>query len=201
MTKTEFLSALRTGLSGLPEPDIRASLDYYSEIIDDRIEDGMTEAEAVAALGSPSEVAAQILLDAPLTKVVRARVKPSRALRAWEIVLLVLGSPLWLSLLVAMGSIVLAVYITTWSVLVAFFATALALALTGLGGIALAVVGLCRGNAISAVALLGTGLLLAGLAIFAFLGTVALTRAALRLCRLIPRAIKSCFINKGDKNQ
>ena len=43
MNKQEFLLALRGALSDLPEADIKASLDYYAEIIDDQMEEGITE--------------------------------------------------------------------------------------------------------------------------------------------------------------
>ena len=61
MTKTEFLSALRDGLRALPEADAARSLEYYHEMIDDRMDDGMTEEEAVAAVGDPGDVAGEIL--------------------------------------------------------------------------------------------------------------------------------------------
>lgn len=61
MTKNEFLSRLSGELSGLSDEDIRGSVDYYGEIIDDIIESGASEEDAVAALGSVEEVAANIL--------------------------------------------------------------------------------------------------------------------------------------------
>ena len=97
MTKLEFLSELRARLSGVPEKELESSLDYYSEMIDDRIEDGMEEKDAVRAVGTPEEAANEVLAEIPLAKLVKNRVRPSRRLRAWEIVLLALGSPIWLS--------------------------------------------------------------------------------------------------------
>ena len=60
MNKKAFLWALMDGLSGLPMEDIERSLDYYSEMIDDRMEDGLSEEEAVAAMGPVKEICAQI---------------------------------------------------------------------------------------------------------------------------------------------
>ena len=114
MNKQEFLLALRGALAGLSEADIRASLDYYTEIIDDQIEEGITETDAVASLGSVVTVAEQILMDMPLPKLVKARVKPKRRLRAWEIVLIAVGSPVWVPILLAMAVVVLAVSIVLW---------------------------------------------------------------------------------------
>ena len=61
MNKKEFLAALRAGLAGLPEADVQHWLDFYSEIIDDRMEEGMTESEAVADVGSVHTIVTQIL--------------------------------------------------------------------------------------------------------------------------------------------
>ena len=47
MSKQEFLAQLRKGLSGLPKEDLEERLTFYSEMIDDRIDDGMAEEEAV----------------------------------------------------------------------------------------------------------------------------------------------------------
>ena len=101
MDKQTFLTRLRNGLSGLPQEDVEERLTFYSEMIDDRMEEGCTEAEAVAEIGPVEEVLAQIVADIPLTKLVKKKMKPKHTLKAWEIVLLVLGSPLWLSLLVS----------------------------------------------------------------------------------------------------
>ena len=96
MTKAEFLAAVEGCLRGLSQSDIQKSLEYYSEMIDDRMEEGMSEADAVAAMGPIPEIVNQILMDLPLPKLVRARTRPSRTVRMWEILLLVLGSPVWL---------------------------------------------------------------------------------------------------------
>ena len=59
MTKDEFMARLRKALSGLPESEISRTLDFYDEMIDDRIEDGMTESAAVEAAGPIETIAAQ----------------------------------------------------------------------------------------------------------------------------------------------
>ena len=52
MTKREFLAQLRKGLSGLPQDDIEERLTFYGEMIEDRKEEGLSEEEAVSAVGS-----------------------------------------------------------------------------------------------------------------------------------------------------
>ena len=65
MNKTEFLDALRHALGKLPSYEVEQSIAFYAEMIDDRIEDGMSEQEAVAALGSVHAIAAQIVAETP----------------------------------------------------------------------------------------------------------------------------------------
>ena len=48
MRKEEFLSQLESGLYGLPQADIDERLSFYAEMIDDRMEEGLGEEEAVA---------------------------------------------------------------------------------------------------------------------------------------------------------
>ena len=85
MNKEEFLNALRSALAGLPQEDIEERLAFYSESIDDRVEDGLTEEEAVEAIGTVDEVRDQIMAEIPLTKLVREKMRPKGRLRAWEI--------------------------------------------------------------------------------------------------------------------
>ena len=107
MTKREFLEELRKRLSDLNDADFAASVAYYEEMIDDRMEEGLSEEEAVNAVGTPADAAAHILEEMPLTKLIQARVTPKNKLPVWAIGLLIVGSPIWLSLLVAALSVVI----------------------------------------------------------------------------------------------
>jgi uncharacterized membrane protein len=68
MNKQEFLKCLREGLAGLPQEDVERAIDFYEEMIDDRMEDGLTEEEAVASLGSLEEVIAKMAAEMPPLK-------------------------------------------------------------------------------------------------------------------------------------
>lgn len=63
MKKTEFLRLLRQRLSSLPNDEAEKSAAFYSEAIDDRTEEGMSEEEAVEALGSLDYIVGSILQD------------------------------------------------------------------------------------------------------------------------------------------
>lgn len=53
MTRDEFLNRLGELLACLPADQVKETQEFYAEAIADRMEDGMTEAEAVAAMGTP----------------------------------------------------------------------------------------------------------------------------------------------------
>ena len=101
MTKADFLQLLERALAQLPEEERQANLEYYSELLDDMLEEGMTEAEATAKLGSPSQIAQSILQEVPLGKLVSTRMKPKSGWTPLAIVLAVVGSPVWVPLLLA----------------------------------------------------------------------------------------------------
>ena len=77
MRKQEFLTALQTRLSGLPQEDVEERVSFYGEMIDDRVEEGLSEEDAVTAIGPIDAIAEQTLSEIPLTKLVREKVRPA----------------------------------------------------------------------------------------------------------------------------
>ena len=63
MNKTDFLEKLKKGLAPISGNERQCVLDYSDEMISDRIENGKTEEEAVAELGSPESVVENILAE------------------------------------------------------------------------------------------------------------------------------------------
>lgn len=196
MGKQEFLVQLRKGLSGLPQEDIEERLTFYSEMIDDRMEEGITEEEAVAAIGTVDEIVKQVIAETPLAKIAKERIKSKRRSRAGEIVLLVLGSPIWLSLLIAAFAIILAAYIVVWSVVITLWSIEASFAACTLGGIVSATVFSFQGNGFTGLAMLGAGIICAGLSIFMFYGCKAATKCILLLTKKMALGIKTLFVGK-----
>lgn len=196
MKKNEFLAELKERLAGLSEADLNQSLDYYTEMIEDRMEDGRSEEEAVKEVGTPAEIAEDILKEMPLAKLVKARVKPNRKMAAWEIVLLILGSPVWVSLLLALFAVVLSLYIALWSVVISLWAVEVALGGTVFVGVVALPISLVQGNVWAGVALLGIGVFAAGLCVFGFYGCRQATKGACILGKRLLRYVKTCFIRK-----
>ena len=195
MDKYDFLLALEARLEGLPEVDRQASLDFYSEMLEDLVEGGMTETEAVASLGSPEAIAEEILLEMPLPKLVKAKMK-KRRLSGLEITLLAVGFPIWLPIGIALLAVVFAIYISLWAVVISLYAANVAMAACAPTGIAAAVVLFASGKPTSALLLLGAGLALAGLSILWFLLCNLTAKGMWKLGRLTLRGIKACFIRK-----
>ncbi len=196
MTKAEFLEKLRQALKGLPESDLDERIGFYSEIIDDRMEEGLTEEEAVAAVGEFDEVVRQTVTDVPLTKLVKEKIKPKRRLSAWEVVLLILGCPIWLSLIIAAFAVLFSIYVSVWAIIVSLWSVFASLAACVLGGILGGAILAVLGKALSGVALIGSALVCAGLTIFAFFGCKWATAGLVWLTKKVLSGIKSIFIGK-----
>ena len=198
MSKDEFLNELKYRLHGLPPQDIEERLSFYGEMIDDRMEDGLTEEDAVREIGTVDEVVAQIIAETPFIKLAKQKIKPKRRIQAWEIVLLAVGSPIWLSLLIAAFAVVLSLYAVLWSVVASLWAVFASLVGCGAAGITVGIGFVCGGNAPSGLAVLAAGIFCAGLSIFAFFGCKASTKGAARLTRGIALMIKKCFVGKEN---
>lgn len=195
MNKESFLSALRSRLAGLPQEDVEERLNFYAEMIEDRMEEGLSEEEAVAEVGSVDEIAAQILGDIPLSKIVKNKM-PKRRLQAWEIVLLVLGFPVWFPLLIAGVAVVFSLYIIIWAVIVSLWAAFVAVLVSAF---ALIIVGVWSAISVSApagIAVVGVGIFCAGFSIFLCFGCVAATKGMAILTKKIGLGLKKCLIRK-----
>lgn len=196
MNKAEFLSSLRSALSALPAEDVQKSIDYYSEMIDDRIEDGMSEDEAVSEMGDPGKVANDIIAETPLKTIVKEKIRKRRAPSAGTVVLLILGSPIWLPLLIVAAIMLLSFFIVLWALVVIVFVVALALAAASVGVIILAFKLLFSGQGSMALPAFGASLALAGSAILMFLAARLFAIIVFKLCRAILRSIKIIFTGK-----
>ena len=196
MDKLDFLLALDKRLGVLSDEDRRASLDYYAEMLDDLIESGMTEQEAVASLGSVDAIAEEILMDVPLPKLVKAKMKGKRRMTGTELTLLIVGFPIWFPILISVFAVIFSVYVSLWAVVISLYAADLSLAVSAPAALVGAILLFAAGQPASALLFLGAMLALAGLAILLFLGCNAAAKGVVRLGKLTLRGIKACFIRK-----
>ena len=195
MNKQQFMDALRQGLSQLPPEEIEKQLAYYSELIDDMVEDGMTEYEAVERLGSVQDIYEDILQNMPLPLLVKTRAKPKGGWSALSIILIILGFPIWFSLLAALFAVVLAVYVSLWAIGIAVFAVVLAVFICAVV-LAVFFVILLFSKLSAAVLALGAGFVLAGVALLLGLGAFYLCKGIVKATAAVGRAVKRLFIRK-----
>ena len=196
MTKQEFLNALTEKLKGLPKNEIEERLAFYSEMIDDRVEEGLSEEDAVKDIGSVEDVASQIISEIPFFKIVKNKIKPKREIGGWEIALLIIGSPIWLSLLIGAFAIIISLYASIFAVVVSLWAVFAGEVGCVLGGILGAPVSFIAGNVAGGLLLLAGGLICIGLAILTFYACKIATKGLVKLVKLLGIAIKKLFIKK-----
>ncbi|MBQ8087719.1 MAG: DUF1700 domain-containing protein [Clostridia bacterium] len=200
MNKASFLKALGQKLSRFPRGDVEERIAFYEEMIDDRIEEGMTEQEAIAAVGSVDDVAEQIMAELPLSKIVASRVKSTGKLRAWEIALLVLGSPVWVPLVAAGFAVLLSVYAVVWSAVACIYALNLSFAAGTVYSIPCAVQYVHLGKPAGAFFMLGAGIACAGLFIFMGFASVRATKGVVNVTKRFVRWMKSCFVKREESD-
>ena len=198
MSKQEFLAQLRKGISGLPQDDIEERLTFYGEMIEDRIEEGLSEEQAVSAVGSVDAIVAQVIEDTPLAKIAKERMKAKRQVKAWEIVLMALGSPVWFSLGVAAIAVIFSLYASLWSVIISLWAVFGSLIGCSVGGIVAGVVFAVGGNGLTGIAVIGAGIVCAGLSVFMFCGCKAATKGILILTKKLVEWLKNRLIKKEE---
>ena len=199
MNKTEFLHELGIEILGLPQEDVERWLEYYTEMLEDRIEDGMSEAQAVASLGDPKVIARQILVQTPFTKLIKNKIKPKRKLRVWELILVILGSPIWLVLAVSAIAVFFSVFASLWAGIVSIWACEFSLVVGGVGCLLLGFFPLGTGAVYLAALVFGGGLFCVGLSYFGFFLCKWLTVLLAKLSKLFVLFVKSLFVEKEGK--
>lgn len=173
MSKKEFLESLGRLLKSLGKSEREKSLSYYNEIIDDYLEDGYTEEDAVEQIGNPGLIAQEILDEQRS----QAGTSMSGGMKGLIAVLLVLGFPVWgslvlagLCLVLAAVLLVLSAYIVIWCIPVctgAVSVSGLILSVVSMGGAAVIIFE----NPAAGVVQMGLGMSSAGIFILSGLIT------------------------------
>ncbi|MCI8360557.1 MAG: DUF1700 domain-containing protein [Clostridiales bacterium] len=195
MNRDEFFAGLGKALSGFPAEERGKTQLFYQELYADLIEDGCSEEEAVARLGDPEKIAADLTEE----QAAASQVLPKeRGRRIWVIVLLALGFPLWGSLLLTAALLLLTVYILLWI-------PALTLGLCALIFLAVAVavpvasLFLMPHNLPYGLAQMGAGFICLGLAIFSVLGLIACCKALAKATAAVTRWVTGLFRKQRRK--
>ncbi len=201
MSMDEFLAQLTHRLGYLPYAEVKKTTDFYREAIADRMEDGMTEREAVAAVGSLDDIVREIEMNLPLSTVVKTRVEDARE-RAKErrgnlglkIVILILTFPIWFSLLAAGFAVVFSLAAGLFALVLAFGAAEIALIVGGLVTAVLALVILPYPGLAPRLMLSGAGLLMASLGLLVIPVTALMEKIVSGVFRYTARVVKRCIL-------
>ena len=190
MKKEAFLRALEGRLEGMSADEKARALEFCAESIDDRVEDGMAEEDAVAALGDVETVARGLLADRPLGAVVRERVRHES--NAGRVVLLICASPRLLTFF-AVG---LSVYAALWAAMIAVYAAVASLLIAGaacaLGGVAL----MFMQGAAPGLCVCGAGLVSFALGLLLIDPVKAAGRGLWKLTKAFGRGCKRLIVGK-----
>lgn len=199
MNKKEFTAALESRLAGLPPEDIKERLSFYGEMIDDRVEEGLTEQEAIEEIGGVDGIVSQIAAEVPLKKLVREKVKAKHGLGAWEIVLIAAGFPVWFPLIIAAAAVVFSLYISVWAIIGSVVAVDISLCVYAAAALFLAAVTAIKSSVLSAAAIFGTALVAAGLFILMFFACKSIIKGFLRLTKKTLIWLKTLLLGREGK--
>lgn len=177
MDRIDFIEVLADELSYRVKPsEIHQLINYYDEIIDDLMDDGFSEQEAVAKLGDPKKLAKEA------AGVEEIEIEVPRRFNPLVIILLIIGFPLWGSLLFAFLMVLLSVYIVIWCLP---FTTGTIGVSFVFGGIVAAVLSpfLMMDALFMGVTQLGVGMLLFGLGLISLVFTWSISGFFLKATR------------------
>ena len=201
MSREEYLNELKEKLTENNIPGVDSMIEFYDEAIADRIEDGMSEEDAVAAMEDTDSIVRGAKLEKPLATLVADKVKEKHKEASSSghgtlfTVLAIVGFPIWLPLLIAFGAIIFSLYVSLWAIVISIYAVELSFAVGAVASL-LGCVTFVMGNIpfATALALLGSAAILGGLAILLWKPIVAITKWMIDLIKMIFRGIKSLFV-------
>lgn len=185
MTKKEFLFYLRKKLRHFPPSEIESALDYYEEVINEKmLREHLSETQAVSSLGKPADVAklcaSEMLMES----------KQKNPGKAAMIMLGALASPILLPIGIV-AFVVLTVIFAVWVSLVFSFGAA------SLGGIAFAIGGcVSQIGFVPGFTAVGIGLII--FTTFAFLCTITAYYGGRLITNFISHIAKS-ITRRHDK--
>lgn len=195
-SRIEFIKELSNQLSYIMKPnEVKELVDYYDEMILDLMEEGLSEEEAVSRLDSPEKIKESIK-GTPL----EINLPISKKFSPYLMALLILGFPLWGSLLLALALIILSIYIVIWCVPLTTGAIGFAGLVGGLVGTVFSPLALMDGFHIG-ITQFGLGLLLFGIEMLATLFTVSISKKVIVKSQNLTNHLKNQLLLKRSEKR
>ena len=178
MDRITFINELSQALSYRVRPrEVHQLVEYYDEMILDLIEDGLSEAEAVAKLGDPEDLAQEAA-----GEVSDFEVEVPKRFNWLFVLIAVLGFPLWGSLLLAAVLVILSMYLVIWCLPFCTGVFGLAATFAGLVSVVFSSFAL-RDGLFVAITQLGIGVLFFGLGILSIIATIKISSVFVKISR------------------
>lgn len=198
MNKKQFLVELKESLRQFPESEIKDVLNYYDEMISDKVEQGRAEEEVIESLGGVKLISTRIQTE--LIDLRTKEPKPSIAKTSnnFYIVLLLCATPALIPLGIAFFAVFFSIFVSWIALTFAFAITSIAL-LVGL--IPIAVTAFADMGIGGALVVSGVLLILSG--IFALL-TMIVALAGSNLLNVTVKTtnkIINKFTKRGNRNE
>ncbi len=194
MNKHAFLHALLQSLSPLPQAEREKAYAFYAEMIDDSMEDGMSEEEAIQKLGGLDEIVERIIAETPIKALIQSRVE-RRNRSLLTILLLVFGFPVWFPVLATVLTVLLVLFAVLWIAALCLWLVSASSAAAAL----LSCVGFFSFPGVSLkLIFLGSALACAGCAAPAFLASLYATRQFARLTKQLWKKMKNSLFRKRE---
>ena len=172
MNKKEFLNDLDIKLNFLTEEERNKTLNYYSEIIEDRIESGASEEEAVLQMESTEVIAKKLIAENSTQKTTSEKVLDfidklfEKHGYLFVLAIVIFSIPLWTPIV----GVILGLVCTMFLILFAM------IAFGAIGSVAALGIGISfiTQSLLSAISALGVSMVCAGFAVLVTIGTVKL---------------------------
>ena len=176
MNKKEFLNNLRKKLSHLPKDEVEERINFYSEMIDDQLEEGIPEEEIISSINLKEEFNFNESSKESNNNDFITKAKNSIA----KNILIILGSPVWFPILLAL---VITLFAVIFSFVISFWTSFISLVAVSFAGFIYGVVLLLSYKIATGLAIVGVSLVVAGLSIFAFYISKFTTKYSILLCK------------------
>lgn len=182
------MSSLKKHLHLLGDKDSDRFIEYYDEMIEDYQEDGYSEQEAVHQVGQPAMIAEGIMKEQGI-KTVQV---PTFGEKATRLSILILGFPLWGSILATVFLLILSVYMVIWCIPLVTGT----LTLTGLLGGFWSIIGspfIFQDGLHVVVTQIGVGIFLLGVGLLSGIATAYLTKLFVQITIQTTKAFMGMF--------
>lgn len=200
MKKEEFLKKLKEELENANINNTNDIIEYYEEIIDDKIEEGITEKEAVSSIGSIDTIIKNELLDRPMTTIIKEKVKDKKekaeknGTKPLLIALIILGIPVWVPLLIGLIGIIIGILCSVFGIIIALFASILGIGIASIACLFTCIVSIFTNSGHITLMVFSVGLILAGLVMLLIPFSALITKGIINIIKTLIKGIKKIFV-------